>query len=107
MIDKANFYDKLDVSRDEEKFTDILNSENIRIERIVSFGQSSPNDFWYEQDENEWVMLLSGSAVLEFEGGGQLELKKDEYVLIPAMMKHRVHSTSESEATIWLAVFFK
>jgi cupin 2 domain-containing protein len=98
------FGDIPDVLPDE--LTEVLaESSNVRIERIVSDGQSSPDDFWYDQTQNEWVLLVSGSAVLEFEERS-VDLKVGDYLLIPAHQKHRVASTSLTEKTIWLAVFF-
>lgn len=89
-----------------EELTEILaESDHVRIERIVSDGQASPADFWYEQAENEWVALLAGSATLEYEDR-TLDLLPGDHVLIPAREKHRVAKTSASEKTIWLAVFF-
>ena len=78
----------------------------VRIERIVSDGHGSPEDFWYDQEQNEWVLLISGSAVLEF-ADRTLEMKAGDYVLIPARQKHRVLSTSPVEKTVWLAVFYE
>ena len=81
----------------------------MRIERIVSDGHGSPEGFWYDQDENEWVLLVSGSAVLSIEkesGIEQVELKLGDYLLLPARQRHRVVSTSQTEKTIWLAVYY-
>lgn len=90
-----------------KEIIDILRSgDNIRIERIVSYGQASPEGFWYEQDENEWVMLIDGSAELEYPSGDIITMKTGDYVYIPAGEKHRVRSTSRDEKTIWLAFFF-
>jgi cupin 2 domain-containing protein len=90
-----------------QEIIDILRSgENIRIERIVSYGQASPEGFWYEQDENEWVIVLEGSAELEYPSGGIITMNAGDYVYIPKGEKHRVRSTSPDEKTIWLAFFF-
>ncbi|MDF7798089.1 cupin domain-containing protein [Pontiellaceae bacterium B1224] len=89
-----------------EELVDVLTeSSNVRIERIMSDGHTSPDDFWYDQVQNEWVLLVSGSATLEFEDRS-VELKPGDYLLIPAHQKHRVAATSETEKTIWLAVFY-
>ena len=100
-----NLFEKSPNNLTEEMVETLVQSKNARIERIVSHGQSSPPEGWYDQDENEWVLLAAGSAVLEFEDRKQ-ELSPGDYVLIPADQKHRVASTSLSEKTIWLAVFF-
>jgi len=51
-----------------EELTTVLQEANgVRIERIVSAGHKSPEGFWYDQPENEWVMVLKGAARLQFE----------------------------------------
>ena len=92
------------VSSQNELFDTILQTPNIRIERIVSYGQASPDEFWYDQDENEWVSILEGEATLNIEGE-MVVLSKGEFINIPAHAKHRVESTSNP--TIWLTVFYK
>jgi len=89
-----------------EIFTDLLQADGTRIERIVSFGQSSPENFWYDQDEHEWVLVLEGRAVLGFEGGGSIELNAGDYVNIPSGQRHRVEETDSKKRTVWLAVFY-
>ena len=89
----------------DEIFETILEAQQIKIEKIVSTGQTSPTGFWYEQQHNEFILLLSGEAELEFEEQ-VIKLNKGDYLHIPAGLKHRVKSTSKSEHTIWLAVFF-
>ncbi|CAH0536364.1 cupin domain-containing protein [Vibrio marisflavi] len=90
----------------EEVFEELIRSKNIRIERIVSKGHCSPDDYWYDQDENEWVVVLSGSGVIEYEDKSKLTLNVGDYVNIPAHTKHRVHWTQPENETIWLAVFY-
>jgi cupin 2 domain-containing protein len=92
----------------EREITEVLaQSSSVRIEKIVSQGQSSPENFWYDQEENEWVILLRGSAILEFENGEFIQLDEGDYINIPAHKKHRVEWTVIYEQTIWLAVFYK
>jgi len=89
-----------------EELTDqLVVSKNVRIERIVSTGQASPENFWYDQPEHEWVVVLQGKAMLEFETQSQ-RLSPGDHVLIPAHQKHRINWTSTTELTVWLAVFF-
>ena len=91
-----------------QELVDILaESQQVRIERIVSTGHQSPADFWYDQTETEWVLVLQGEAVLEYETKESQRLKSGDWVLIPAHRKHRVVWTSSNEPTIWLAVFFR
>ncbi len=102
---KYNIFDKVIIDKNEENFFQIFKNESIRVERIVSNGQKSPEDFWYEQIENEYILLLSGNAILEFEDF-EVELKKGDCLNIEAMQKHRVKFTSLDEPTIWFAVFY-
>ena len=76
----------------------------VRIERIISRGQASPEEFWYEQKEDEWVMLIRGEARLLIEGGKDaLEMKAGDYVELPANLRHRVDSVSDD--ALWLAIY--
>lgn len=90
----------------EEIFQALVQTDQVRIERILSHGQASPAGFWYDQDENEWVLLLAGHARIRFEDDHVEELHPGHYVNIPAHVKHRVEYTHPDQATIWLAVFY-
>ncbi|MGV1005009.1 MAG: cupin domain-containing protein [Candidatus Nanopelagicales bacterium] len=81
----------------------LAESANCRIERIVSHGQTTD---WYDQDEHEWVAVLSGSARLEWADASQTVLRAGDWVTIPAHRGHRVSWTSPDEPTVWLAVFW-
>jgi cupin 2 domain-containing protein len=89
----------------EEITTVLQEGTGVRIERIVSTGHRSPDGFWYDQPENEWVMVLAGAARLQFENQ-MMELLPGDYVDIPAHTRHRVEWTSADEPTVWLAVFY-
>ena len=104
-MQKYNIFEQIIVDKSEEKFFEIFKNEKIKIEKIVSNGQISPENFWYEQEENEFVLLLEGFAILEFEDF-EMELKKGDCLNIKAMQKHRVKFTSLNEPTIWFAVFY-
>ena len=92
----------------DELVTALLDAANIRIERIASHGHASPEGFWYDQDQHEWVMVLKGAARLRFENDEQpVEMKPGDFVNIPAHKKHRVEWTTPDEPTIWLAVFYE
>ena len=93
-----------DLSR--EVFESVLTSENLRIERIVSKGHTSPDKGWYDQKENEWVIILQGSGTITFENGEEYNLNEGDCLNISAHKKHRVSWTKEGEATIWLAIFY-
>ncbi|MDN3685131.1 cupin domain-containing protein [Vibrio sinaloensis] len=88
-------------------FNDLVCARHVRIERILSHGQSSPETGWYDQDEHEWVLVLSGFGVLEFEDGREVRLEAGDYLNIPAHCKHKVQQTSPDEVTVWLAVFYR
>ncbi|WOJ90303.1 cupin domain-containing protein [Methylocapsa polymorpha] len=91
----------------EEHFVTLVESANVKIERIVSSGQASPAGFWYDQPWAEWVMVLAGSAGLRFDGEAEIMvLRAGDHVLIPARQKHRVEWTDASRATVWLAVHY-
>ena len=92
-----------------EELVEILaESEHVRIERIVSTGHASPEGFWYDQDETEWVCVLNGAATLSFADDDRpLHLEPGDHVTIPAHRRHRVERTSPGEPTVWLAVFWK
>lgn len=93
-----------------EEVTDILlrSQGSFRLERIVSHGQASPPDFWYDQEEHEWVMLLEGAAGLRFEDvPTPRELHPGDALLIPAHRRHRVEWTQKERPTVWLALFWK
>lgn len=89
-----------------EEFVEILaSSPGVRIERIISAGHVSPPDFWYDQDEHEWVCVLRGEGHIAFDDGEVAELKPGDWINIRAHRKHRVTYTSAEPPTIWLAVF--
>jgi len=102
----SNIFQSLPDHLPEEVFEDIAKTDAIRIERILSHGHSSPESGWYDQTENEWVMVLQGCGTLEFENGETLVLRQGDHLTIPAHKKHRVASTTKDEITIWLAVFY-
>ena len=104
-MEKYNIFDKIIVDKEEENFFEIIKNETIKIEKIVSNGQKSPENFWYEQEKSEFVLLLEGFAILEFENR-EVELKKGDCINIKAKQKHRVKFTSLDEPTIWFAVFY-
>jgi cupin 2 domain-containing protein len=89
----------------EEVFQTILLSEHLKIERIISKGQKSEKDFWYDQDQHEWIVIIKGAARLQFQDK-TLVLKPGDYINIPAHEKHRVDWTTPDEETVWLAIFY-
>jgi cupin 2 domain-containing protein len=90
-----------------EVFETVVQSDTVRIERIVSNGQITPAGEWYNQERAEWVLVLTGSADLLFEGAQEaLRLGAGDYTLIPAGCRHRVTWTDTDVHTVWLAVHF-
>ncbi|MBK4718259.1 cupin domain-containing protein [Azospirillum sp. YIM DDC1] len=79
-------------------------SGTVRIERILSTGQASPEGFWYEQDWDEFVLVVQGAARLQLEGEAERALGPGDWVMIPARRRHRVAWTDPDAPTVWLAV---
>ena len=91
----------------DEEFSELLAQPGLRIERIVSNGQASPPDFWYQQTQGEWVVLIQGEALLRFEDEAQARhLTTGDYLDIAPQRRHRVDATRLDGPTIWLAVHY-
>ena len=106
MTSPTNLFADLPAQLPEELITTLLTAENVRIERIVSHGHSSPAGFWYDQHEAEWVVVLKGAARLQFEDEtSPTELRPGDCLHFPAHRKHRVEWTTPDEPTVWLAVW--
>jgi cupin 2 domain-containing protein len=85
-----NIFDSIPVNLNAEIFEDLLKLPGLRVERIISKGQSTLENAWYDQEEGEWIILLEGGAILEFEDDEYVTLKKGDYLNIPAHHKHKV-----------------
>ena len=82
----------------EELCTIILQANNLRVERIVSQGHASPLGFWYDQEEDEWIIVLEGSATLQFDGEAEpVKLRRGSYLNIPAHTRHRIAWTDPNQ----------
>ena len=100
-----NLFADLPTDLPEELVESLAQNKHVRIERIISTGHASPDGFWYDQDRNEWVILLKGEAKLIFEGEEQpIHMKPGDYVNILAHHRHRVEWTTPDEPTVWLGV---
>jgi cupin 2 domain-containing protein len=89
----------------DEQFSELFSKPGLKIERIVSTGQSSPPDFWYDQAVGEWVLLIQGEAKLRLaDEPAARHLKTGDFLNIPAHQKHRVDWTPADQITIWLAI---
>lgn len=89
-----------------ELIESLLEQDGILIERIVSTGQVTPPGEWYDQEQNEWLIVLQGEGELSYEDNSRIKLTVGDYLLIPAHQKHRVEYTSTEPPCIWLTVFF-
>jgi cupin 2 domain-containing protein len=103
--DVKNIFAGTAASGGAEQFTTLFENSTVKIERIVSHSHSSAEGFWYDQSEDEWVIVLRGLARLEFSDGKSIEMKEGDYLLIPRHVRHRVGQTSAE--TIWLALHVK
>ncbi|MFH2138537.1 MAG: cupin domain-containing protein [Candidatus Omnitrophota bacterium] len=91
----------------EEILDTLVESKDFKLERIVSQGQTTSED-WLEQELQEWVILLSGRAKILFEGESALvELTPGDYLKIPAYTRHRVEWTDPQQKTVWLALHYR
>ena len=100
----SNLFAKTAAASGGETFTSLLSHRSFELEQIASHGATSPEDFWYEQERNEWVLLASGRATLRFEEE-TVDLKAGDHLLIPAGRRHRVEQTSHD--AVWLALHFR
>ena len=91
----------------DEIFETLLERPGIKIERIISSGQATPPGEWYDQDGDEWVLLLSGSAGILIKGEKTAHaLKTGDFLLLPAGCRHRVEWTDPEVKSVWLAIHF-
>jgi cupin 2 domain-containing protein len=103
-----NLLQDIPVGLNQEFIEKLVDQDSFRIERIVSRGQVSPTGFWYDQDEHEWVVVLTGQAKLQIQGEKDfVNLGPGDTYDLPAHTKHRVAWTAPNLDTIWLAVFWK
>ncbi|MFO0936489.1 MAG: cupin domain-containing protein [Gemmataceae bacterium] len=100
-----NLFDDLPNAIPAECMTALAGNAVVRIERIVSHGQASPDGFWYDQDEGEWVIVLKGAARMTVENES-VTLNPGDWLNLPAHRRHRVDWTTPDEPTVWLAVFY-
>jgi cupin 2 domain-containing protein len=97
-----NLFADLPAASSGEDVLPLFENANVKITRIVSHGYSSPAGFWYDQADDEWVIVLRGSATVEFASGELVEMAEGDCLTIARRVKHRVARTSEQ--TIWLTV---
>lgn len=104
--DPQNLFEGIPAALADEWSQRLAGSERARVERIVSRGHASPPDFWYDQPESEWVMVVKGSARLRFADGSVVEMHAGDHLTIAPHARHRVDWTTPGQETVWVAVFF-
>lgn len=101
----GNLFHNLPCAKDQEVIQTLLSHSTVRIERIVSQGQSAPETGWFDQAHDEWVLLVEGRALIRFHNQTEpVQLKTGDYLFIPAHVKHRVEWTPPYQLTVWLAI---
>ena len=104
----SNLFDDLPRALPAEQVDVLLETADARLERIVSTGHTTPPGQWYDQERDEWVLVLRGRARLRFDGEpAARELAPGDHLLIPAHVRHRVEWTDPAEPTVWLALFVR
>lgn len=105
---KNNIFHSIPADLPEELIQTLVECDNVRIERILSRGHCSPEGFWYDQDEDEFVFLVQGEAELQLQQPDQrIRLSQGDFLVIHAHQQHRVAWTSSDPECIWLTVFFR
>ena len=105
-IMSGNIFSNIPKQLNEEQFDELLKDKGINIERIVSKGHTSPKTGWYKQQQNEWVLVLKGSAIIKVKDAEQITLEEGDYYHLPAYTEHKVSWTKPNIETIWLAVHY-
>lgn len=102
----GNIFSAIPADLSTEQYQNIVQSRNVKIERIISKGHCSPESGWFEQAYCEWVMVLKGGATIAFEDGFSVTLKEGDYFEIASFRKHKVIWSDPDVETIWLAVHY-
>ncbi|GAB6039860.1 cupin domain-containing protein [Endothiovibrio diazotrophicus] len=105
-----NLFQSIPTALPEEFMETLAGGDGCRVERIVSRGHRSPDGFWYDQEEREWVTVLKGAARLRIERDGiteTVEMGPGDWIDLPAHTRHRVEWTDPDADTVWLAVFYR
>lgn len=89
-----------------ELFETLIAHNNVLIKRVISTGQITPEGEWYDQEREEWLIVLQGEGELSYEDDSRIKLTSGDYLYIPAHKKHRVEYTSSIPPCIWLTIFF-
>lgn len=123
---KINIFDLKDLSMNEEIIKILFKNENVKIEKIISTGQTTD---WQESNKNEFVILIQGNAEIEYYDNRmcedknfktnenimknlkntndmKLQLGKGDIILIKKGERHRVSYTSKNPCCVWICIFF-
>ncbi len=103
----TNIFASIPSNLDDEQIDLLAQNENVRIERIISKGHNTPAGDWYDQEKDEWVIVLKGAAILAFENAEDVRLESGDYLNIPAHTRHRVKWTQPDSETVWLAIHYQ
>ena len=101
-----NIFLNIPCKLEQEIFESIIKDRAVSIERIISKGQTCPESGWFDQEKNEWVIILKGKAIVVFENQMPIPLNEGDFINIPSHTKHRVAWTDPDSETIWLAVHY-
>ena len=103
----SNVFDEVPRSLTAERVDVLLDTASLRLERIVSTGQTTPPGQWYDQDRDEWVLVLRGRARIRIEGEAEdRALGVGDHLLLRAHVRHRVEWTDPAGPTVWLALHY-
>lgn len=107
MLKKENIFQKVPDKLPSELFDTLLQNDAFTLERIISKGHCTPGGQWYDQEKDEWVIVLQGAATLRLEDRQEpIFLQPGDHVLLKAHVRHRVEWTEPDRETIWLALHF-
>ncbi|HEY2826151.1 MAG TPA: phosphoribosylaminoimidazole carboxylase [Pirellulales bacterium] len=107
MLEITNLLAEIPANLPEELVQTLVRAPGVQIVRVVSQGHASPEGFWYDQEENEFVVLMAGAARLVFEDQAEpVEMAPGSCVKIAAHRRHRVDWTDPQQPTVWLGIFY-
>jgi cupin 2 domain-containing protein len=103
----TNLFEQIPSRLEDEEVRTLATGGGVTVECIVSTGQATPSGEWYDQERDEFVVVLEGSAALLFEGEPEPRtMRRGDWVCIPAHVRHRVEWTDAGQPTVWLAVHY-
>jgi len=105
-MESGNIFESIPENLDDEVVDLLVQTGKVKIERIISKGHTSPASGWYDQEKEEWVIVLKGAAIISFEKGKEINLKAGSHLNIPAHTKHKVTWTNPKTETVWLAIHY-